>query len=467
MSSPFCATPALSSSASRLAAWPWIAGFASLASLGCSRWTTSSPPTGAQELSDPPVSFPLKLSEDRRYVVDQNGAPFLIHGDSAWSLIARLKNDDVETYLEDRRRRGFNVVLVNLIEHKFSDHPPRNAYGQAPFASPGDFSAPNAAYFEHADWVIRAAATKGIAVLLAPAYLGQDGGDEGFYQEMLRSGPEALRRYGAYVGGRYGAFDNVVWVLGGDYSPPPEGLVLVRALGEGIRAADRRHLVTAHWAGEHSAQDVEDATIRGWLDLDSTYTYQPVFQKSLSDYLRAGALPHFLIETAYEREHDSTPRSLRAQAYDALLTGAVGQIFGSGPIWGFWSWKKQLGSEGSTSMTQVRRLFEGRPWMRLVPDDGYAVLRSGPGGSTTLDHALLASTADGTLAIAYTPTVRTLTIDGSKLKAPWGARWYDPTAGTYSAAHGRPAEAAGHTSFEPPGNNAAGDADWVLVLASP
>ncbi len=315
----------------------------------CSRARAAN--SGRMKTTDVPVVppvFPLQVSSDGRYLVDRAGKPFLIQGDAGWSILVQLKDDEVETYLEDRRRRGFNAILVNLLEHKFADHAPRNAYGDAPFTKPGDFSTPNEGYFAHADKVLHLARQKGLAVMLAAAYLGQKGGDEGWYQEELRNGPEAMRAYGAYVGRRYRAFDNVIWVLGGDYMPPPQGMALVDALGQGIRSTDPEHLVTAHFDAETSAQD---ASLTTPLNLNTTYTYRPVYEKSLANTLRPAALPHFLIETTYEFEHESTPRLLRAQAYYALLTGAVGQVFGNGTIWGFWrSWPAMLGSDGCLGM---------------------------------------------------------------------------------------------------------------------
>jgi hypothetical protein len=416
----------------------------------------------------PTAVFPLALSPDRRYVVDARGAPFLIQGDSAWAIMAKLRREDVEIYLEDRRRRGFNAILVSLIEHKFAEHPPYNAYGEPPFSTPGDFRAPNEGYFANVDWVIRRAADKGIAVFLTAAYLGQDGGDEGFYREMVAAGPDALKSYGAYVGRRYAAADNVVWVLGGDYSPPPEGLALERALGEGLFSGGKKHLVTGHFSGETSSQDIEDATLRGWLDLDATYTYRPVYERSLVDEHRAGALPHFLIETTYEHEHDSTPRLLRAQAYYALLTGAAGQFFGNGAIWGFWSWQRELGSPGTTGMTHARRLLEDHGWTDLVPDDGHEVLTGGLGAPGTNDWAVLARARDGALALAYIPSIRAVTVDLTKLRPGVAPRWYDPTSGAYSTPPSAPSDPArGPITLEPPGKNAAGDGDWVLVLERP
>ena len=64
--------------------------------------------------------FPLSVGPGERYLVDAAGRPFLIHGDTAWSLIAQLTREDVELYLDDRRARGFNTILVNLIESRFA-----------------------------------------------------------------------------------------------------------------------------------------------------------------------------------------------------------------------------------------------------------------------------------------------------------------------------------------------------------
>jgi len=131
--------------------------------------------------------FPLTHQSGERFLREASGKPFFFHGDTSWSLIAQVTKQDAEQYLEDRRQKGFTVILVNLLEHEFSDKAPANIYGDAPFATAGDFSSPNEAYFAHADWVLQKANEKGLLVLLAPAYLGYGGGSEGFYQEMVAS----------------------------------------------------------------------------------------------------------------------------------------------------------------------------------------------------------------------------------------------------------------------------------------
>jgi len=142
--------------------------------------------------------YPIRVGLDHRHVVDQGGAPFLIHGDTPWSLISGLTKEEAEQYLENRRQKGFNSIIVNLIEHKFRG--PVNRYSEGPFTTPGDFSTPNEKYFEHADWVIRKAGEKGMQVFLAPIYLGYIGTDEGWVAEALANGPAKCRAWGQYLG---------------------------------------------------------------------------------------------------------------------------------------------------------------------------------------------------------------------------------------------------------------------------
>src|SRR5690606_22170520 len=80
------------------------------------------------------TAFPLRIGDNGNYLVDADDRPFLLHGDTAWSLIAELTREEVDFYLADRLSRGFNTLVVSLIEHKFASNAPANAYGQRPFA---------------------------------------------------------------------------------------------------------------------------------------------------------------------------------------------------------------------------------------------------------------------------------------------------------------------------------------------
>jgi hypothetical protein len=419
---------------------------------------------------DATAVFPLTLSLGKRYLEDTRGKPFLIHGDAAWSLIADLTREDVDRYLDDRQARGFNALLVSMIEHRYARNAPANAYGQAPFLTAGDFDTPNEQYFAHADWVLRRAKEKGFLVLLAPAYAGAGGGNEGWYQEMVKNGPAKLRRYGEYIGKRYAKFTNLLWVLVGDYDPPQKELV--QAIAEGIQEFEPKVLNTAHCAPETAAVDFWGS--EPWLRVSNVYTYKPVYLAALDHFDRHKTTPFFLIESSYENEHGSTEQLLRTQAYQALLSGAMGQVFGNNPIWHFdgpglfrapGSWREQLGSRGASSMTYLRALFETMPWWTLEPDTENRLLKAGHQSGQS--RAVAARSADRSIAVIYLPTIRSLTLDLRELAGPSvSMQWYDPANGQYTDIATSNSESQGvqTVTIRPIANNSSGFSDWVLIL---
>jgi hypothetical protein len=121
----------------------------------------------------------------------------------------------------------------------------------------------------------------------------------------------------------------------------------------------------------------------------------------------------------------------------------------------------------------MANLFSSRAWYNLVPDTNHVVVTSGYGtfennsGTIGADTYLTAaSTADGTLAIAYMPTVRTITVNLARFSGVVTVQWYDPSSGAYIPITGSPFSNTGTQNFTPPGNNRAGDTDWVLVLGT-
>jgi hypothetical protein len=403
-----------------------------------------------------PAAYPVKISVNRRFLVDQNNVPFLYHGDAPWSLIVGLTPGEAEQYLENRRRKGFNSVIVNLIEHKFAAHPPRNRNGDAPFNTAGDFSTPNQKYFAHADWVIRKAGEKGIQVVLAPAYLGYAGTDEGWYEEVLVNGPAKCREYGRYVGSRYKDFGNILWLMGGDRNPE-KAVKEVDQMALGIKEKDKRHLFTAHVAPEFSPVEVYPNA--SWLDINVTYTYKLIHDSLLKDYNRAPVIPFFLIESSYEGEHNSSTVQIRRQAYWAILCGGTGQSIGNRPIWLFDpGWQEAMDAPGSTSMAYLKTFFSSRPWYDLVPDQKHTTVTGGLGEFHGLDYLAAARTGDGGTVIAYMPTRRRVAVDMSQISGNrakvW---WFNPSTGNAESAGEFPT--SGSREFTPPQ-----DGDWVLVL---
>lgn len=411
-------------------------------------------------------TYPLKLAPGQRFIVDQNNQPFFIHGEAAWSLIANLRDEDVDRYLDDRQNKGFNALIVNLLEHQYAANAPSNAYGDAPFLVAGDFTKPNEAYFAHADLVLQKAAARGMVVFLTPAYLGFNGGSEGWYQEMSTAGTAALTTYGKFLGDRYKNYPNIVWLDGGDYNPPNKALVT--AIVNGIKTFDPAHLHTAHV--NQGSSPVAIYNSEGWLDFSNVYTYPvnnnavPVYNKSLAEYGRSNWKPFFLAESTYEGEYSAPQTLIRQQAYEALLSGAMGDFFGNRPIWLFDpGWDSALNSRGSLDMVNVRLFFTSRHWEKLVPDSAHTFVTAGLGNSTTT-HLVAARASDGSWGAAYIPTARTITVSLNGFSGIVSAHWYDPTSGAMTTATGSPFTNAGTINLTTPGLNATATADWVLVF---
>ena len=109
-------------------------------------------------------------------------------------------------------------------------------------------------------------------------------------------------------------------------------------------------------------------------------------------------------------------------------------------------------------------------WYDLVPDQSHTFLTAGYGTFSDSghigdnDYATGLRMQDGTLGVVYTPVSHTLTIAMSSFAGPVTARCYDPTADTFTNISGSPFPNSGSHNFTTPGNNSAGDPDWVLLL---
>jgi len=419
--------------------------------------------------------FPLRISRNNRYFEDQNGRPFLIHGDAAWSLIVQLDLKETEFYLDQRKAQGFDAVLVNLIEHKFAKNPPQNAAGNAPFKKPDDLSTPNEDYFAYADAVINMAANKRIIVFLAPGYLGWNGGDEGWYEVFKKNGRKKLRQYGKYIGHRYKDYANIIWVVGGDYTPSWFNRWTVDELAAGIKEGGASQLMTAQCGAESSTGPFGK---RHWLDFNIVYSYAPdLYKHTLRAYQKEPIKPFIMIESVYEGEHNAQPLRIRKQAYWSMLTGAAGHFYGNNPIWNFSSpvkvfqtdlkWKDELKSRGTREMAHLWRLFRNEKWNELVPDSENQILLEGYGEKGTDRYSLAAATKDGALTLVYIGATREnkIRIYCRCISSCIKAFWYDPTSGDKTPITVPVLiNSTSKKEFTMPGKNKGGDEDWILVI---
>ena len=54
----------------------------------------------------------LKVSENKRYFVLEDGTPFVWLADTAWTMPQRMKWDDADYYMQTRKSQGFTVLQI-------------------------------------------------------------------------------------------------------------------------------------------------------------------------------------------------------------------------------------------------------------------------------------------------------------------------------------------------------------------
>ena len=163
----------------------------------------------------------------------------------------------------------------------------------------------------------------------------------------------------------------------------------------------------------------------------------------------------------------------RYLAYQAILGGSTGHVFGNNPIWHFdgpgccssvpfpTTWQKALGLEGSQSMSVLGKVFSRYPSYAMTPDTTATFVTAGLGRG--LDRVAASVADQGSLALAFIPSARTIRVSLKRLRRPAALTWVDPTNGAR-----RPARSVATTSatLRTPGTNARSGSDWLLVAQS-
>jgi len=418
----------------------------------------------------------LRVSDNRRFLVEDDGTPFFYLGDTAWSLFERLDREEVDFYLEDRASRGFNVIQAVVI---FEGGIKPNVYGHEPFIN-RDPSRPNEAYFQHVDYVVDKAESLGLYTGMFPAWAGTYiRSDRGLFNS---SNIPAARSYGRFLGKRY-RDKPIIWILGGDW--PGEGIEgICSALAQGLAEGDGgRHLMTYHPRGGQTSSTWfhNDA----WLDFNMIQSSHSIRNRNYdmvdNDYKLKPVKPVIDGENNYENITDGLKKvgpdvpilsafDVRRPAYCGVFAGAAGHAYGCNEIYQFWvpgtpkprwgatmHWKEAINLPGASQMQYLRNLIESRPMLTRIPDQ--SILVGDP--MKTTDRVQATRDSDGSYAFVYIASGKPVTVRMDKVSgAEVKAYWYDPRDGTSRFIGQFPG--AGVREFTPPSSGIGND--WVLVL---
>ncbi len=338
-----------------------------------------------------PVDFShgkLKVSENKRFLVFEDGTPFFYLADTGWELFHRLTKQDAVNYLENRRKKGFTVIQAVILAELDGLNTP-NQEGNKPLID-NDPEKINEAYFEHVDWIIRKAEEMGMFIALLPTW--GDKVDKQWGVGPVIFNPENAAVYGETLGRRYNNFKNIIWVVGGDRRVREPYFAVWDAMAQAIKKHDKNHLMTFHPGGGCSSLSWFPEA--DWLDFNMIQTGHKersyaIYKKVLvRDYAHKRTMPVLDGEPRYEdHPHYWQPEVLgwfnhidiRQSAYWSIFSGACGYAYGCHAIWQMLTperepigkarntWYDDLDLPGAWDMMHVRNLMESRPFLERIP----------------------------------------------------------------------------------------------------
>ena len=431
----------------------------------------------------------LKVSENNRFLVTREGAPFFWLGDTGWEMLHRLDMKEMEHYLRNRAGKGFTVIQTVILSELDGLTFP-NMEGNLPFVE-FDPERPNERYFDLVDFAVQKAEEFGLVLALLPTW-GKYvlPGSHPLTQEAVFNTDNAYS-YGKFLGKRYSEAPNIVWVLGGDWPAGPQ-IEIWDAMAKGLEDGDSGdHLITYHPRGQQTSSTWLHH--REWLDFNMVQTGHQapsfnVYDWITNDYMLDPAKPVIDGEPAYEDIgiwfNPANPRhgayEVRKQAYWSVFAGAFGHTYGNNNIWQMnrndeaariWpdlTWEEALEQPGSGQMGYLRKLIESRPFLTRIPDQKILI---GENPSHATDHIRVTRDGtrgenDATYIMIYLPYYRSFSINtevipGDRLNV-W---WYDPGKG-FAFPQGT-IDNSGKFSFSNWSDlisEGQGGPDWVVVI---
>lgn len=422
-------------------------------------------------------AFPLSIHASGRYLVTAQGAPFIMIGDTVWSLVGQCTTAQIDTYLDDRAAKGCTAVMFSAPEYYYTSQTPRyrNAYGDDPFTN---MSGPNwvlnDAYWQVVDHAVNGCLQRGMVAMVFPAYWGQS--SDGWYAELSSASDATLVSYGEQLAQRY-TQGNVIWCLGGDESRSAADRAKQWKIVEGIRNVRTTDIISAHTARLQSPDDgVNGEAYRAWGPSYAGFSLNNIYLRDSADdggpvmganaYGRSPAMPFFMIEAGYEASGNVMGGPDIVPIIRCVLAGGLaGGFAGHDVLWHLGSFAPDnigaaaaLANHLSASWEEAGyfgALISSYQWWKLEPRTDTSLVTTSLGsGANTISPALA---SDGSFAMIHTPS-QNFTVNMAAL-APSSvrARWWNWANGSFATVSGSPFANSGTQSFTAPG-------DRVLVL---
>jgi len=426
----------------------------------------------------------LKVSENKRFLQTEGGKPFFWTADTAWELFHRLSKEEAFDYLEKRASQGFNVIQAVVLAEQDGLRVP-NKNGDLPFQSLETLK-PNVPYFTHIEAIMAKADSLGIYIAFLPTW-----GDK-LFKESWGVGPEIFtpekaNAYGKWLGLRFRAQNNIIWVLGGDRNirEKSKDVKVWREMAKGIEeglGVFGSGIFTFHPQPASPGGSSNWFHKDKWLDFNMQQTGHcpdgASYRKIIHDYNLKPAKPTLDGEPLYEHmplcfngneNGYSQASDIRKIMFWNVFAGAMGQTYGCNEVWQMYDtdkkpilgavapWHTALDLPMANQIKHLKHLMLSRPYFDRIPDQSLVEGEQEDDG----DYVIGTRDESGTYAFIYFPSGKTANINtksltGQKLKASW----YDPRTGA-SFVLGQ-TQNFGSFSASPPSSGKGND--WVLVI---
>ena len=428
----------------------------------------------------------LKVSDNKRFLIQEDGTPFFWLGDTAWELFHRCNKEEIISYLSTRSRQGFNVIqAVALAELDGLNTP--NPYGHTPLLE-NDPENPNDRFFELIDFTINKAAEYGIYIALLPTW-----GDK-LYQDSWGAGPSVFniknaKIYGRWLGERYREVPNIIWVLGGDRNPREntEDIEVWNSMAEGIIEGvgdPDRALISFHPQPAFPGGSSNWFHHAEWLDFNMHQTghcpKEFPYLKIWHDYQLSPTKPTLDGEPLYEDHPNcfnardlgySIPDDIRRIMYWNVFAGGFGQTYGCHDIWQMYKpdkkpvngplrpWPEAMNLPGANQMKHLKNLILSREFFSRIPDKNMILTEQ----ENHISFVIATRDSKGSYAMIYFPTGKPVNLDLRSLKGEaLKISWFDPRTGVIN--QDDPIIKTDSKTFNPPSSGLGND--WVLIIDS-
>ena len=476
----------------------------------------------------------LHASGNGRFLVHRDGSGFFPIADTAWAIAWRLTRNEVEHYLVHRKEQKFNTIAlvtfpsyegIKIIANSYKDCPFEVKNGVwdplNPITTPGENpeNPDEYDYWDHLEYIIDSAESKGMCVVLLPAWgcCIAGGYRDGASTADIIFDIHTAYGYGHWIGQRFRNKKNIIWMMGGDRSAvygDRDYREVFRAMAEGVadgvngikqqdgKADYSTTLMSYHprkWQPNSSAWFHNDP----WLDFNSIQD-QPkdqIIATSL-DYGLSPAKPTWLFEGGYENRRSSKGQyrdwQIRFQSYQTVFAGSFGITYGSMNVYHFGGgvstldepvtagktseFEASLDETGAMDMQHLLKLMTSMTndqFLDRIPDQS---LIDGDEGGMDVGEGLRSSRlqatcgAKGDYAMIYSANGRNIRVKMDCLSPQsMNAYWFNPRNGKWQIGNNEFNEQkafienvfSGHDAqiqeYDPPGS--VGDNnDWVLVL---